>query len=76
MSLTTWTATLCIAAGVALAQAPKPPFTKADAEAGKKIAATSLEIRAQIKDTAGPADPFKIAGNLYFVGSQTAKAIC
>ncbi|MEQ1948179.1 MAG: MBL fold metallo-hydrolase [Bryobacteraceae bacterium] len=74
MSLRVLAAMLSIGACVVLAQVPKPPFTKADAEAGKKIAATSLEIRAQIKDTAGPADPFKIAGNLYFVGSQNGES--
>ena len=56
------------------AQAPKPPFTAQDAEAGKKLVATSLELRAQIKDTAAPADPFKILGNLYFVGSANGES--
>jgi len=56
------------------AQAPKPPFTTQDAEAGKKLVATSLELRAQIKDTAAPADPFKILGNLYFVGSANGES--
>ncbi len=56
------------------AQTPKPPFTAQDAEAGKKLVATSLELRAQIKDTAAPADPFKILGNLYFVGSANGES--
>lgn len=43
-------------------------FSAADAEAGKKLAAKSLEIRAQIKKMDAPAEPFKIMGNLYFVG--------
>ena len=51
------------------AQGPKPPFTAQDAEAGKKLAATSVEIRAQIKEPQAPAVPFKILGNLYFVGT-------
>jgi metallo-beta-lactamase class B len=61
---------LCAAAGILLAQsiAPKPPFTAAEAERGKKIAEESLRIRAQIKDMRDPAEPFKIMGNLYFVG--------
>lgn len=47
---------------------PKPPFTAKDAEMGKKLAATSLAVRRQITDMRAPAQPFKIAGNLYFVG--------
>jgi len=58
----------------AAAQLPKPPFTAQDAEAGKTLVATSLELRAQIKDTAAPADPFKILGNLYFVGSANGES--
>lgn len=45
-------------------------FSAADAEAGKKLAAKSLELRAQIKKVDGPAEPFKIMGNLYFVGPE------
>jgi len=56
------------------AQTPKSPFTREDAEAGRKLVATSLELRAQIKDTAAPADPFKILGNLYFVGSANGES--
>jgi len=65
---------LSIGAGALAAQVPKPPFTAKDAEAGKKMVATSLEIRAQIKDGAGPAEPFKILGNLYFVGSANGES--
>ena len=50
------------------AQTHTPVFSAADAEAGKKLAAKSLEIRAQIKKMDAPAEPFKIMGNLYFVG--------
>jgi hypothetical protein len=64
---------LALAATIA-AQTPKSPFTAQDAEAGKKLVATSLELRAQIKDTAAPADPFKILGNLYFVGSANGES--
>jgi hypothetical protein len=58
----------------ATAQAPRPPFTAADAEAGKKLVATSAELRAQIKDTAAAVDPFKILGNLYFVGTANGES--
>jgi hypothetical protein len=58
----------------AAAQSPKAPFTAQDAEAGKKLVATSLELRAQIKDTAAPAEPFRILGNLYFVGSANGES--
>src|SRR6202789_794111 len=60
---------LLFAAGLLLqAQTPRAPFTQKDLELGKQIVPTSLEIRAQITDPSGPADPFKIMGNLYFVG--------
>lgn len=58
----------------AAAQTPKAIFTVQDAEAGKKLVATSLELRAQIKDTAAPAEPFRILGNLYFVGSANGES--
>lgn len=35
---------------------------------GNKLVQTSLEIRKQITNMKNPADPFKIMGNLYFVG--------
>jgi metallo-beta-lactamase class B len=50
------------------AVSPKPPFTLADAERGKAYAETSARIRRDIKNMRDPADPFKIMGNLYFVG--------
>jgi hypothetical protein len=56
------------------AQVPKAPFTMQDAEAGKKLAATSVEIRAQIKEPQAPAEPFKMLGNLYFVGTQNGES--
>ena len=62
---------LCVSSLVVVAQtplAPKPPFTAAQAEHGKEIAAKSVEIRAQIKNMRDPAEPMKIMGNLYFVG--------
>src|SRR6266851_1607356 len=62
---------LCAVGAILLGQtaiAPKPPFTAAQAEHGKQIAAKSLEIRAQITNMRDPADSFKIMGNLYFVG--------
>lgn len=48
--------------------APYPPFTAKQAELGKELVAKSLEIRKQITDMSAPAEPFKIMGNLYFVG--------
>jgi hypothetical protein len=61
---------ICAACGILLAQSitPKAPFTAADAEKGKKMNEESLRIRAQIKNMRDPAEPFKIMGNLYFVG--------
>ena len=56
------------------AQVPKPPFTAQDAEAGKRLAATSVDIRAQIKEPQSAAVPFKILGNLYFVGTQNGES--
>jgi glyoxylase-like metal-dependent hydrolase (beta-lactamase superfamily II) len=49
-------------------QSPAPPFTAHQAELGKKLAATSLDVRKQITNMRAPAEPFKIMGNLYFVG--------
>ena len=48
--------------------APQPPFTSKEAELGKQLAATSLDVRRQITNMRAPAEPFKIMGNLYFVG--------
>ncbi|MEQ1886620.1 MAG: MBL fold metallo-hydrolase [Bryobacteraceae bacterium] len=50
------------------AQAPKAPFTAKDAQAGAKIAEDLLVMREQLGDAKQPAQQFKIAGNLYFVG--------
>jgi len=61
----------CLAYATLQAQttsAPYPPFTAKQAELGKELAAKSQEIRKQITDGAAPAEPFKIIGNLYFVG--------
>lgn len=54
------------------AQAPKPPYTAKDLETGKRLAATSAEVRAQMKGHQ-PAEPFKIIGNLYFVGMSNGE---
>jgi metallo-beta-lactamase class B len=62
---------VCISCAALQAQtqhAPYAPFTAKQAELGKELAAKSLEVRKQITDGAGPAAPFKIMGNLYFVG--------
>jgi len=55
------------------AQAPKPPFTAKDVEMGQKLVNLSLDLREQITMAKGPADPFKIMGNLYFVGVQNGE---
>lgn len=64
--LAVWLASVLGVAQTAIT--PKPPFTAAQAEHGKEIAAKSVEIRAQIKNMRDPAEPMKIMGNLYFVG--------
>jgi len=56
------------------ASAPYAPFTAKQAELGKELVAKSLEIRHQIKDMSAPAEPFKIMGNLYFVGVANGEA--
>src|SRR5262245_42636415 len=53
---------------------PKPPFTAADAARGLKLAELSLEVRKQIGTFAAPAEPFKIMGNLYFVGTANGES--
>jgi len=58
----------CLTLDSQTAHAPYPPFTAKQAELGKKLVETSLEIRKQITDMSAPAEPFKIMGNLYFVG--------
>jgi metallo-beta-lactamase class B len=67
---------LCLCAVIVQAQGPavsKPPFSAKDAEIGKQLAAKSLEIRAQITNPSGAAEPFKMIGNLYFVGEQNGE---
>ncbi len=54
-------------------KAPYPPFTAKQAELGKQMVATSLEVRKQITNGTAPADPFKIMGNLYFVGNANGE---
>jgi metallo-beta-lactamase class B len=53
--------------------APYPPFTAQQAELGKQLAAKSAEVRKQITDLAAPAEPFKIMGNLYFIGNANGE---
>src|SRR5438309_4984518 len=51
--------------------APKPPFTARDLELGRKLIARSLEIQNapdRLVTRFDPHEPFKILGNLYFVG--------
>ena len=57
----------------AQSHAPYAPFTAEQATLGKELAAKSIEIRRQITNLAGPADPFKIIGNLYFVGNANGE---
>jgi metallo-beta-lactamase class B len=54
--------------------APYAPFTAKQAELGKELVAKSVEIRKQITDMSAPAEPFKIMGNLYFVGVANGEA--
>lgn len=58
----------CLTLQAQTTSAPYPPFTAKQAELGKELVAKSQEIRKQITDGAAPAEPFKIIGNLYFVG--------
>lgn len=72
-----WTAglSMCIGCGMLPAQkAPYPPFTAQQAELGKALAATSADVRKQITNMDNPAEPFKILGNLYFVGNANGEA--
>lgn len=52
----------------AQSHAPYPPFTTEQAKLGKQLIATTLEIRKGITNNSDPAEPYKIIGNLYFVG--------
>ena len=69
------TLSVCISGMIAQAQthAPYPPFTMKQAELGKELVNKSLEVRKQITDGAAPAEPFKILGNLYFVGNANGE---
>lgn len=66
---------LLSASGLSLeAQAVRAPFTEKDLDLGKQLVATAAEIRAQIADPSGPAEPFKVIGNLYMVGDANGSA--
>src|SRR6266568_3167035 len=54
-------------------RAPYPPFTAEQARLGKELALKSQEIRKGITNLSAPADPFKIIGNLYFVGDANGE---
>jgi len=54
-------------------KAPYSPFTAKQAELGKQLIATSAELSKQITRNA-PAEPFKIMGNLYFVGPENGES--
>ena len=47
----------CVILQAQTASAPYPPFTAKQAELGKQLVATSLEIRKQITDMSAPAEP-------------------
>jgi hypothetical protein len=67
---------LCAVGAIVLAQtaiAPKPPFTAAQAEHGKQIAAKSLEIRAQITNMRDPAESRSDHGQPVFCRSSQWK---
>src|SRR5215475_4590356 len=64
---------IALVCAVAQAQAPYALFTAKQAELGKTMANTSTEVRMQIKDSTLPAEPFKIIGNLYFVGNNNGE---
>jgi metallo-beta-lactamase class B len=53
---------------ILLAQSPGPPFTAKDAARGLDLAKLSFKVRDEIGNFRAPAEPFKIMGNLYFVG--------
>jgi metallo-beta-lactamase class B len=55
-------------------QAPYPPFTAEQARLGKQLIATTLELRKGITNNSDPAEPYKIIGNLYFVGDLNGEA--
>src|SRR5688572_19700453 len=71
---------LLISAPIFYAQtpvAPKPPFTAKDLELGRKLAARSHEIFSapdRLVTRFNPHEPFKILGNLYFVGVSNGEA--
>ena len=49
-------------------KAPYAPFTAEQARIGKELSAKAQEVRKGITNNSDPAEPFKIIGNLYFVG--------
>jgi metallo-beta-lactamase class B len=66
VGLSAWLSCLAVQAQTS---APYPPFTAKQAELGNKMVETSNEVRKQITNSTGPVEPFKIIGNLYFVGN-------
>ena len=58
------------------ASAPGAPFTVRQAELGKELSAKAAELQKEIpaQNWADPAEPFKIMGNLYFVGPRYGEA--
>src|SRR5690242_13307549 len=70
-----WGLLACAALGTgAQTHAPYPPFTAEQAKLGKQLIVTTLEIRKGITNNSLPAEPYKIIGNLYFVGDLNGEA--
>ena len=62
---------LCALCAVLLAQntsAPGPSFTARQAERGLELYKAQWKARNEVTDFVAPLEPFKIAGNLYFIG--------
>jgi glyoxylase-like metal-dependent hydrolase (beta-lactamase superfamily II) len=59
---------LCAVLLAQTAIVPKPPLTAKDAEHGMELYKAQWKARNEVTDFVAPLEPFKIAGNLYFVG--------
>jgi len=61
---------LCVVAGASApaAESTRSSFSTQDAEAGLRLAKLSVELRNQMTSPTAVIEPFRIAGNLYFVG--------
>jgi glyoxylase-like metal-dependent hydrolase (beta-lactamase superfamily II) len=59
---------LCAVLRAQNATVPKPPLTAKDAERGMELYKAQWKARNEVSDFVAPLEPFRIAGNLYFVG--------